>query len=193
MKLRKILHFHVEWNLHACMLSCVQLCDPMDCSQPGSSVHGISQARILKWVAISYSKGSSQPRDRTHVSYVSYVSCISCDSCIGRQILYHCPTWEAHGFLSAYPVGRECSQQPAVQIFTHNYRAPGLPWWLSGKESACQCRRCRFDPWAGKIPWRRKWQPTSVFLPGKSHGQTSLVDMKSQNVGHGLACTHSRL
>ena len=78
-------------------------------------------------------------------------------------------------YISAYPVGRECSQQPAVQIFTHNYRAPGLPWWLSGKESACQCRRCRFDPWAGKIPWRRKWQPTSVFLPGKSHGQRSLV------------------
>ena len=37
-----------------------------------------------------------------------------------------------------------------------------------------QCRRCRFDPWVGKIPWRRKWQPTPVFLPGKSHGQRSL-------------------
>ena len=50
----------------------------------------------------------------------------------------------------------------------------GLPKWLSGKESACQCRR-HFDPWVGKIPWRRKWQPTPVFLPGKSHGQRSLV------------------
>ena len=49
-----------------------------------------------------------------------------------------------------------------------------LLWWLSGKESACQCRRCRFDPSSGKIPWRRKWQPTPVFLPGKSHGQRSL-------------------
>ena len=39
---------------------------------------------------------------------------------------------------------------------------------LSGKESTCQCRRHRFDPWVGKIPQRRKWQPTSVFLPGKS-------------------------
>ena len=48
-----------------------------------------------------------------------------------------------------------------------------LPWWLSGKESACQCRRHRrrgFDPWVGKIPWRKKWQPTPVFLPGKFHG-----------------------
>ena len=38
-------------------------------------------------------------------------------------------------------------------------------WWLSGKESTRQCRRRRFDPWLGKIPWRRKWQPTPVFLP----------------------------
>ena len=47
----------------------------------------------------------------------------------------------------------------------------------SGEESACQYRRykrCRFDPWVGKIPWRRAWQPTPVFLPGESHGQRSL-------------------
>ena len=53
-----------------------------------------------------------------------------------------------------------------------------LPWRCSGKESACQyrkCRRCRFDPWIGKIPWERKWQPTPVFLPGKPQGQRSLV------------------
>ena len=47
--------------------------------------------------------------------------------------------------------------------------------WLSGKESACQCRRCQFSPWVGKIPWRRKWQSTPVFFPGKSHGQRSLA------------------
>ena len=47
----------------------------------------------------------------------------------------------------------------------------GLPWGLSGKESVCQCRRRGFNPWVGKIPWRRKWQPTPVSLPGKSHGQ----------------------
>ena len=48
----------------------------------------------------------------------------------------------------------------------------------SGKESTCRCRRCRrwgFDPGAGKIPWRRKWQPTPVFLPGESHGRRSLA------------------
>ena len=52
---------------------------------------------------------------------------------------------------------------------------PGLPWWLSGKESTCQCRRPGFDPWVRKIPWRRKWQPTPVFLPGESPRQKSLV------------------
>ena len=39
-----------------------------------------------------------------------------------------------------------------------------LPWQFSGKESTCQCRRCRFNPWVQKIPWRRKWQPTPVFF-----------------------------
>ena len=51
-----------------------------------------------------------------------------------------------------------------------------LPRGLSGKESTCQCKRCTFDPWVRKIPWRRKWQPTPVFLAGKFHGQRSLVD-----------------
>ena len=49
-----------------------------------------------------------------------------------------------------------------------------LPWWLSGKEPTCQCRRCGFNPGVGKIPWGRKWQATPVFLPGEPHGQRSL-------------------
>ena len=59
-----------------------------------------------------------------------------------------------------------------------NYEAiVGFPGDASSKESACQSRRSkrlRFDTWVGKIPWRRNWQPTSVFLPGKLHGQRSL-------------------
>ena len=53
-----------------------------------------------------------------------------------------------------------------------------FPGGASGKEPACQCRRHKrpgFDPWVKKIPWRGEWQPTSVFLPGDSHGQRSLV------------------
>ena len=58
----------------------------------------------------------------------------------------------------------------------------GLPKQLSGKESVCQRRRnrrCRFSPWVRKISWRRKWQPTRVVLPGKSHGQRSLEGCSS--------------
>ena len=50
----------------------------------------------------------------------------------------------------------------------------GSPRWINGKESTCQCRRHRFNPWVGKIPWRSKWQPIPVLLPGKSHGQRRL-------------------
>ena len=51
----------------------------------------------------------------------------------------------------------------------------GLPKWLTGKESTCQCRIPGFDSWLRKVPWSRKWQPTTVFLPEKSPGQRSLV------------------
>ena len=69
-----------------------------------------------------------------------------------------------------------------ISIYLH-----GLPWWLSGKESACQCRKHRFDPCVGKISWIRKWQPMPVFLPGKSHGQRSLMGCspwRCKRVGH---------
>ena len=58
---------------------CLTLCDPVDYSSSGSSVHEILQARILEWVAMPFPRGSSRPRDRTHASYLS---------CIGRQVLY---------------------------------------------------------------------------------------------------------
>ena len=65
----------ISWGLSCCCCLVTQLYltlwDPMDCNPPGSSVHGISQARILEWVAISLSRGSSQPRDQTQVSYVA--------------------------------------------------------------------------------------------------------------------------
>ena len=60
--------------------SCPTLCNPMNCSPPASSAHGILQARILEWVSIPSSRGFAQPRGQTQVS---------CISCIGRQVLYH--------------------------------------------------------------------------------------------------------
>ena len=65
-----------------------------------------------------------------------------------------------------------------------------LPWWLRGQESACWCRRLQFDTWFGNIPWRRKWQPTPVFLSGKFHGQRSLEGHSPwgcKRVGHRIA------
>ena len=64
---------------------CLTLCDPMDCNLPDSSVHGIFLTRILEWVVISFSRGSSQPKDWTLFSWVS---------CIGRQVLYHGAIWQ---------------------------------------------------------------------------------------------------
>ena len=69
-------------GVRVCMLSHVQLCSPFDCSPPGSFVHGISQARIVEWVEISSSRGSSRPRDWAHVS---------CVSCSDRGILTAAP------------------------------------------------------------------------------------------------------
>ena len=62
---------YVYMKVKVTSLSRVRLCDPMDCSPTGSSVYGVFQARVLEWVAISFSKGSSQPRDRTWVSCIA--------------------------------------------------------------------------------------------------------------------------
>ena len=78
-------------------------------------------------------------------------------------------------------------------LFKYRENSLGLPWWLSGKKkkkSACPCRKFGFNPWVWKIPWRRKWQPPPVFLPGKSHGQRTLVGYSPQGhkrVGHVLS------
>ena len=68
-----VISFYV---LYSCMYaqSWLTLCDPLDCSPPGSSLHGIFQARILEWVSISFSRDSSQSRDQTHVSCVSWIA-----------------------------------------------------------------------------------------------------------------------
>ena len=60
--------------------------------------------------------------------------------------------------------------------YKHMTILKGIPGWCSGKEPTCRrCRRPRFDPWVGRIPCRRAWQPTLAFLPGESHGQRSLA------------------
>ena len=75
------LSFHLWWSYFKCMSakslqSCPTFCDPMDCSLPGSSAHGVLQPKILEWTAMPFSTGSSWPTDRT---------CVSCGSCIAGR------------------------------------------------------------------------------------------------------------
>ena len=87
-----------------------------------------------------------------------------------------------------------------LKIYIYMHIHIGLPGWLNAKESACQSRsrgRHGFNPWVGKILWRRKWQPTPVFLLEKFHGQRSLVGYspwghkESDTTEHVRAYTHT--
>ena len=96
-----IIKNYLFWTcMHAKSLqSCLTL-RPHGLSLPGSYVHGILQARILEWTAMPFSRGSSWPRNRTHVFYVS---------CIGRWVIYHWATWESPILLIHVYICRHCS------------------------------------------------------------------------------------
>ena len=116
---------------HVCVFAhlCLTLCNPMDYSPSGSSVHEIFQARMLEWGAISCSRGCSQPKDWT---------CVSCVSCSSRWILDQCTTWEAcstigpyyatslnfltlrfKGFLAQFPLLSAPSHLPNLSLWLH--------------------------------------------------------------------------
>ena len=86
-----------------------------------------------------------------------------------------------------------------TSVLKGNSECLRLPRGRSGKEPTCQCRRHRrhwFNPWVRKIPWRRKWQPTLVFLSGKSHGQRTLAGhsfKESQRAGHNWECMYAHM
>ena len=93
--------------------------------------------------------------------------------------------WSRSVMSDSLRVGCHCLLRIDIHIYIY-----GFPRWLSGKEPTCQCRRHGFNSWAGKIPWRRKWQPTPVFLPGQSHGRRSLLGLQFRGlrrVRHDLA------
>ena len=114
------------------------LCDSVDCSPPGSSVHEIFQAKILKWVSLSYSRGSSPHRDQTHGS---------CISCIGRWILYH---W--HHLGSPYPQLKCAFLRPPVVGAGFSMTAqvdPPCKFW-PGSPYATSCeRKTNLQPYLG--------------------------------------------
>ena len=107
-----------------------------------------------------------------HMGSVVATFSLSCPAVCGIKLVS--PALE-EGFLTSIPSRRSLRGTFKMLWYAGSV---GLPWWLSSKKSAYKCRRLMrhgFNPWVGKIPWRRKWQPTLLFLPWKSHGQRSLA------------------
>ena len=154
--------------------SCPTLCDPVDCSPPDSSVHGILQARILEWVAISFSRDLSNPGIEP---YLLHWQADSLPLKHLGSILVH---FGAH------------SRHLTEKAMAPHSLAWEIPWMEEpGRLQSMGSLRVRHD-WATSLSlftfthWRRKWQPTPVFLPGGSQGQGSLVGchlMGSHGVG----------
>ena len=159
--------------------SCRTLSDPMDRSLPGSSIHGTFQARVLEWGAIAFSV--IKMREALSSKVVRIISSEWTSQCEEKQ---HCPVLSSRepvlsSILSLAPgAGWELGERRRVACSPLNLlpSIKGLPQWLSGKDPPAmqETQEMGFDPWVRKIPWSRKWQFTSVFLPGKSHGQRSL-------------------
>ena len=145
----------------------------MDCSPPGKSVHGIFLARILEWVAISTSRASSPPRDQTRVS---------CVFCIAGGFF----TSELPGDHNQY---LDNTINILLYLLLDKAMAPHsstLTWKIPRTEEpgglqSMGSLRVGYN-WATSLSlftfmhWRRKWQPTPVFLPGESQGRGCLVD-----------------
>ena len=135
--------------------SCPTLSDSMDYSLPASSAHGIFQARVLEWGAIMWSQMwkiciSSSIYCLSVYDYMKTIGISFPDSLLGSCLVCDCQ--------APIPSTVVPKEWPILSA-EHAHH-----WWRPG-----------FDPWVGKIPWRRAWQPTPVFLPGESHGQRSLV------------------
>ena len=112
----------------------------MDGSLPGSKIHGIFQARILEWAAVSFSREPSPPRDQT------------CVSCIDRWILYHWATREARMTLSS-TYFYICPPCPSMSIHVHlSSMSSKFPVWLRWLRVCLQCGSLRFNPWIGNFP-----------------------------------------
>ena len=151
-----------------CDQSCLTLCNPMDCNLPGSSVHGIFQTRILEEVAISFSRGSSQPRDWTQVS---------CLSCMAGGFFSHCITWEP------LLCGRSLYLIWIYQQSAHFLidKSEGYFWTFAFTNSAAMnildlcypvyiCNNfsatavLNVDPWSLRVPEILSWDPCVIMF-----------------------------
>ena len=140
----------LHWGHFCCLVtqSCLTVCNPMDYSPSGSSVHGILQARIVKWVAISSSRRSSWPRDQTWVS------------CIGRWILYHWATREA-------PIGSITITHillfGVLQFVSHFHEDLNIHLFCSTSELARGARFAQKGGWTSlrSRQWTTQWEAES--------------------------------
>ena len=126
--------------------SCLTLCNPMDCSPPGSSVHGIFQARILEWIAIPFSRGSSQPKDWTWVSHIAgrfFAIWATREASLGWQfhIISFCPTAMNQFWSGAIP----WNSLPPPLSFRHTFS--NEVWTSNGKEGLS-----KFVPFLSSFP-----------------------------------------
>ena len=146
--------------------SCLTHYDPMDWGPPGSSVHGILQTRILEWVAISFSRGSSQSRDQTGASGVS---------CIGRQVLYHqcnmgspymcvcvCVYVCIYIYIPYIILPFKKKRVMNFQLVISYLKIHSETKLLKSQRICLQFGRPGFDPWVGKIIWRMTQQTTNI-------------------------------
>ena len=168
--------------MHTCarsFQSSPTLSDPMDCSPPGSSVHGIPQARILEWVAQGiFLTQESNPCFLCLLHWqVGSLPLVppgkhSCFNTILLYLVYVKVLVSRYSNLSGLYVrflGGICK----TLEFPSDKRV--CPGGSNGKRICLQCWRSGFNPWVGKIPWSRGWQATPVFLYGEFHGQRSLA------------------
>ena len=141
----------------------------MDCSSPGSFVHGILQARILEWVAMPSSRDSNS-------FLLGLLHCWRMLSCWAA--------WEAPGNMSrntfykcllSQIFDKHWTRGSSWTEFSYVQWQGDIYFLLDCTVLKNPCWRQEFNPWVGKIPWSGRWQPTPVSLPGKFHGQRSLA------------------
>ena len=128
----------------------------------------VADGIITRWSQLPHSKSTTAVMQRPHFPQAVLSLWLNTVGLLG-----HGHSWKRKDSLVGDFVSRT-SQQTCWTSFKLHCSLR----WHSGKECACQCRTCKrhgFDPWVGKIPRSRQWQPTPVFLPGKSHGQRSLA------------------
>ena len=172
--------------------SCLTLCDPLDCSLPGSSLHGILQGRVLEWVAISFSRGSSWARDGT------WVSCIP-----GRRFNLwatreaRCAklSYESYWIIAtSFPNKIWCwnINYWTLASFYRETKGLNFPGSLAGKESACSEGDPSSIPGLRRSPGGEKRLPTPVFWPGEFNGLYSPRGLRVRHDWSTLTFTFQR-